>query len=82
MTREEPSLETLWLQNIRTMDKVQKIDRSNTALPSKHLEINSKEYKDSLHCYNIFIHYFIVLNQVQKHNTKLRLRMVNVQDKL
>jgi hypothetical protein len=24
MTREEPSLETLWLQNIRTMDKVQK----------------------------------------------------------
>jgi hypothetical protein len=27
MTREEPSLETLWLKNIGTMDKVQKIDR-------------------------------------------------------
>jgi hypothetical protein len=27
-TREEPSLETLWFQNIRTMDKVQIIDRS------------------------------------------------------
>jgi hypothetical protein len=26
--REEPSLETLWLQNIETMDKVQRIDRS------------------------------------------------------
>jgi hypothetical protein len=29
MTREEPSLETLWLQNIRTMGKVQVTDRSN-----------------------------------------------------
>jgi hypothetical protein len=29
MTREEPSLEILWLQNIRTMDEVQIIDRSN-----------------------------------------------------
>jgi hypothetical protein len=28
MTREEPSLETLWLENIRTMDKVQITDRS------------------------------------------------------
>jgi hypothetical protein len=28
MTNEEPSLETLWLQNIRTVDKVQIIDRS------------------------------------------------------
>jgi hypothetical protein len=27
MTREEPSLKTLWLQNTRTMDKVQIIDR-------------------------------------------------------
>jgi hypothetical protein len=35
MTREEPSLETLWLQNIRTMEKVQIIDRSNTAPSSK-----------------------------------------------
>jgi hypothetical protein len=35
MTREEPSLETLWLQNIRLMDKVQIIDRSNTAPSSK-----------------------------------------------
>jgi hypothetical protein len=35
MTREEPSLETLWLQNIRTMDKVQIIDRGNTAPSSK-----------------------------------------------
>jgi hypothetical protein len=32
MTREEPSLETLWLQNIRTMDKVQIIDRSKRSL--------------------------------------------------
>jgi hypothetical protein len=35
MTRQEPSLETLWLQNIKTMDKVQIIDRSNTAPSSK-----------------------------------------------
>jgi hypothetical protein len=28
VTREEPSLETLWLQNIRTMDEVQIIDCS------------------------------------------------------
>jgi hypothetical protein len=32
MTREEPSLETLWLKNIRTMDKVQIIDRCKTIL--------------------------------------------------
>jgi hypothetical protein len=30
MMREEPSLETLWLKNTRTMDKVQITDRSNT----------------------------------------------------
>jgi hypothetical protein len=30
MTREELSLEKLWLKNIRTMDKVQITDRSNT----------------------------------------------------
>jgi hypothetical protein len=35
MTREEPSLETLRLQNIRTMDKVQIIGCSNTAPSSK-----------------------------------------------
>jgi hypothetical protein len=35
MTREEPSLETLWLQNIRMTDEVQIIDRSNTAPSSK-----------------------------------------------
>jgi hypothetical protein len=35
MTREQPSLETLWLQNIETMDKVQRIDCSNTAPSSK-----------------------------------------------
>jgi hypothetical protein len=29
MKREEPSLETLWLKNIRTMDKYQIIDRIN-----------------------------------------------------
>jgi hypothetical protein len=29
MTRGEPSLETLWLGNIETMVKVQKIDGSN-----------------------------------------------------
>jgi hypothetical protein len=29
MMREEPSLETLWLKNIRMMDKVQITDRSN-----------------------------------------------------
>jgi hypothetical protein len=31
MTREKPSLETLWLQNVRTMDTVQIIDRSSNA---------------------------------------------------
>jgi hypothetical protein len=35
MTREEPSLETLWFQNIRTMDKVQIIDHRKTAPSSK-----------------------------------------------
>jgi hypothetical protein len=35
MTREESALETLWLQKIRTMDKVQIIDRSNTVPSSK-----------------------------------------------
>jgi hypothetical protein len=35
MTREKPFLETLWLKNIGTMDKVQKIDRSNTTPSSK-----------------------------------------------
>jgi hypothetical protein len=35
MTREEPSLEMLWLKNIETMEKVQKIDHSNTAPASK-----------------------------------------------
>jgi hypothetical protein len=29
MTKEQPSLETLWLKNTTTMDKVQIIDRSN-----------------------------------------------------
>jgi hypothetical protein len=29
MTREEPSLETLWLQNVGMMDKVQIVDHSN-----------------------------------------------------
>jgi hypothetical protein len=52
MTREEPSLETLWLQNIRTMDKVQIIERSNTApyfpnlfviIHLQHLEMNNNE---------------------------------------
>jgi hypothetical protein len=33
--REEPSLETLWLKNIKTMDKVQITDRSDTAPSSK-----------------------------------------------
>jgi hypothetical protein len=32
MTREGQSLETLWLQNIETMDKVQRIDRSKGPL--------------------------------------------------
>jgi hypothetical protein len=32
MTREEPSLETWWLQNIRMMDKVQIKDRSDRRL--------------------------------------------------
>jgi hypothetical protein len=38
MTREEPFLEILWLQNTGTMDKVQIIDRSN--------EIQSKQLKN------------------------------------
>jgi hypothetical protein len=33
--REEPSLEMLWLQNIETMDRVQRIDHNNTAPSSK-----------------------------------------------
>jgi hypothetical protein len=42
MTREEPSLETLWLRNKETMEKVQKIDRSYIAPPSK-------TFRDELH---------------------------------
>jgi hypothetical protein len=34
MNREEPSLETLWLKNIRTLDKVQITDRSKNASTS------------------------------------------------
>jgi hypothetical protein len=37
MTREEPSFETLWLQNIETTDKVQRIDHSNCHLLKKEL---------------------------------------------
>jgi hypothetical protein len=32
MMREEPFLETLWLKNIRTMDKVQIIDRRKNTI--------------------------------------------------
>jgi hypothetical protein len=35
MAKEEPSLEMLWLQNIETMDKVQKIDCSRKKLVSQ-----------------------------------------------
>jgi hypothetical protein len=35
MTREDPSLETLWLKNIRMMDKIQMTDPSNTTPSSK-----------------------------------------------
>jgi hypothetical protein len=34
ITREEPSLETLWLKNIRMMDKVQITDPSKKCSPS------------------------------------------------
>jgi hypothetical protein len=44
MTREEPSLETLWLKNFRTVDKVQIIDHSNTALLSKTFRNEMKNY--------------------------------------
>jgi hypothetical protein len=40
VTREEPSLETLWLQNTETMDKVQRIYRSKL-----HSGINSNASK-------------------------------------
>jgi hypothetical protein len=43
MTREEPSLEMLWLKNIRTMDKVQITDRSNAA-PSSKTFIDEERY--------------------------------------
>jgi hypothetical protein len=42
MTREELSLETLWLKNIRTMDEVQITDRSNRILVSPTLSDISK----------------------------------------
>jgi hypothetical protein len=54
MKREEPSLEMLWLQNIRMMDKVQIIDRSDTAPRQKHLEMNHTDFfcmPPLLHCY-------------------------------
>jgi hypothetical protein len=42
ITREEPSLETLWLKNIRTMDKVQITDCSTVIqhYRQRHLEMN------------------------------------------
>jgi hypothetical protein len=49
MTREEPSLETLWLQNIETIDKVQRIDRSfNTCL--KVDELFAVDQYDGFQC--------------------------------
>jgi hypothetical protein len=46
MTREEPSLETLWLQNIRTMDEVRIIDHSNTAPSSKTFRDELNQVKE------------------------------------
>jgi hypothetical protein len=56
MTREEPSLE-MWLQNIETMDKVQRIDRSNTAPSSKAFgdELYTDGYKEKEFT-GIFVH--------------------------
>jgi hypothetical protein len=43
MTREKPSFETLWLQNIETMDQVQRLDRGNIR-PVFSFLIISKEF--------------------------------------
>jgi hypothetical protein len=48
VSREEPSLETLWLRNMETMEKVQKIDRSYTAPSSKTFRDTSSRYLRTL----------------------------------
>jgi hypothetical protein len=42
MTREEPSLETFWLKNIKTMDKVQITDRSHLTLVKECNQVHRK----------------------------------------
>jgi hypothetical protein len=44
MTREEPSLETSWLKNIRTMDKVKITDRSNITTVNNHNKFHTPCY--------------------------------------
>jgi hypothetical protein len=43
-TREEPSLETLWLKNIRTMDKVQITDPSTNVIISALYDVLSRTW--------------------------------------
>jgi hypothetical protein len=63
MTREEPSLETSWLQNIETIDKVQRIDRSN--------KISSQRKHNSVATHKTNIWNTLVF---QKHTRFLALR--------
>jgi hypothetical protein len=59
MTRKEPSLETLWLQNIEMMDKVQRIDRSNDRLGPTY-----KHLKDSTVQFHVLTHSECVIDRM------------------
>jgi hypothetical protein len=49
MTREEPSLETLWLRNKEMMEKVQKID---------HSDLGSFYIEDVVNYFSRYSHFF------------------------
>jgi hypothetical protein len=69
MTREEPSLEMLWLQNIETMDKVQRIDHNNTVPSSKTFREGQK---------GLVISPWFPLNNVDNVSTSLGGESMNI----
>jgi hypothetical protein len=60
MTREEPSLETLWLRNTETMDNVRRINPTNTFThPLIHMQ---KNYTNAQVCIYIHTHVTHIYN--------------------
>jgi hypothetical protein len=70
MTKEESSLEALWLQNIRTMDKIQIIDCNNTApLEMDNHLLNQQVLAISKHRKNTEMHHSHFLHLLSTHIT-------------